>query len=58
MFTGAWAEGAKAAMNAAAWGSLIGSVDLTNFIQDKLIDLAMKFTCSSMYYFVKESHTI
>lgn len=63
MFTGAWAEGEKATMNAAAWGSLLASVglkvnDITNFIQDKVIDLAMTFTCSRMYYIVEESHII
>ena len=64
MCSGAWFGGSlQEIINAASWGSLIGSIglkinDITNFIQDKLIDLALKFTCSSMYYFVKESHTI
>ena len=64
MCSGAWFGGSlQEIINAASWGSLIGSIglkinDITNFIQDKLIDLALKFTCSSMDYFVKESHTI
>lgn len=64
MCSGAWFGGSlQEIINAASWGSLIGSIglkinDITNFIQDKLIDLAMKFTCSSMYYFVEESHII
>lgn len=63
MCTGAWAEGLNAIMNAAVWGSLIGSVglkinDITNAIQDKAIDWVMKFASSGMYYFVEEIHII
>ena len=50
-------------VNAASFGSAIGSIilqinNVPSYIQDKLIDFAMKITCSNSYKIIEESSKV
>lgn len=61
--SGALFGSASEMVNAASFGSAIGSIilkinDIANYIQDKLIDFAMKITCSNSYRIIEESSQV
>lgn len=61
--SGALFGSASEMVNAVSFGSAIGSIilkinDIANYIQDKLIDFAMKITCSNSYRIIEESSQV
>lgn len=61
--SGALFGSASEMVNAASFGSAIGSIilkinNVASYIQDKLIDFAMKITCSNSYRIIEESSKV
>lgn len=61
--SGALFGSAREMVNAASFGSAIGRIilkinDVASYIQDKLIDFAMKITCSNSYRIIEESSQV